>query len=116
MKGAILTSGMYELEPVRRPYLNRDAKLRESDIAGLSPVQADAFLRIPMVAAVGDQESSEFIQQSENLVASIKRLGAAASFFPVPATSHYMMLEQWRPKSELLNRFRSLLARYTERV
>ena len=44
------------------------------------------------------------------LAAVIKHLGAAVSLFRVPATSHYTMLEQWRPGSELLTRFRSLLA------
>ena|SRR5689334_12013869 len=110
VKGAILTSGMYELEPVRRSYLNQDAKLSEADVAALSPARANTFLRIPVLAAVGDQESSEFIQQSEDLAAVIKHLGAAVSLFRVPATSHYTMLEQWRPGSELLTRFRSLLA------
>jgi arylformamidase len=100
---------MYELEPVRRSYLNKDARLSEHDVADLSPVRADAFLQIPVVLAVGVDESSEFIEQSESLAAAIGRLGATVSFVRVPATSHYTMLDQWRPDSDLLTRFRSLL-------
>ena len=112
VKALIVTSGMYQLEPIRRSYLNGDARLSEDDACQLSPATAPGFLNIPVMVAVGEEESSEFIHQSEDFVGGIKPLGAMASFYRVPRTNHYSMLEQWRAGSGLLTRFQSLLARY----
>jgi arylformamidase len=112
VKALIVTSGMYQLEPIRRSYLNGDARLSEDDVTQLSPATAASFLNVPVMVAVGEEESSEFIHQSEDFVAVIKPLGATASFYRVPGTNHYTMLEQWRPASGMLNRFQTLLAGY----
>jgi arylformamidase len=111
VKAAIVTSGMYDLEPVRRSYLNDDARLSADDVNQLSPAAAASFLNIPVMVAVGEGESSEFIQQSKDFVRAMERLGATASLYRVPATNHYTMLEQWSPGSGMLSRFQTLLAR-----
>ena len=113
VKAAIVTSGMYQLEPVRRSYLNSDARLNEYDVSELSPATAASFLNIPIMVAVGEEESSEFIHQSEDFVRAIKTRGAMASFYCAPGTNHYTMLEQWRAGSGLLTRFQALLAART---
>jgi arylformamidase len=117
VKAAIVTSGMYELEPIRRSYLNRDLRLSGEDAIQLSPAAAASFLNVPVMIAVGEQESSEFIRQSEHLASAIQALGATASLFQVPRTNHYTMLEQWHAGSGMLSRFQALLAAYeTARV
>jgi arylformamidase len=110
VKGLIVTSGMYQLEPIRRSYLNREARLSDDDVTRLSPATAATFLNIPVMAAVGEEESSEFIHQSEDFVDAIKSLGAIVSSYQVPRTNHYTMLEQWRTGSETLGRFQRLAA------
>jgi arylformamidase len=110
VKAALVTSGIYQLEPIRLSYLNKDLNLRKSDADKLSPTNAAAFLKIPVVVAVGEDESAEFIRQSEALVAAIESLGAEVAFCIIPATSHYTMIEQWRPDSDLLSRFKSAMS------
>jgi arylformamidase len=110
VKAAIVTSGIYQLDPVRRSYLNREVRLNEEDVKQLSPATAASFLNIPVMVAVGEEESSEFIHQSEHFASAIKPLGAIASFYLVPGTNHYTMLEQWRTGSGLLTRFQALLS------
>jgi len=110
VKAAIVSSGMYKLEPIRLSYLNRDLRLKQEDVVQLSPAIAASFLNIPVIVAVGEEESPEFIHQSEDLAGGIKRLGAIASLHHVPGTNHYTMLEQWRPGSGLLTGFQALLA------
>ena len=84
VKAAIVTSGIYQLEPIRRSYLNSDARLSDDDVAELSPATSATFLNIPVMVAVGEEESSEFIHQSEDFVSAITPLGAVASFYRVP--------------------------------
>ena len=110
MKAAIVTSGIYQLEPIPRSYLNSDARLSDDDVAELRPATSATFLNIPVMVAVGEEESLEFIHQSEDFVSAIAPLGAGASFYRVPRTNHYTMLEQWRTGSGLLIRFQTLLA------
>lgn len=110
MKAAIVTSGIYQLEPIPRSYLNSDARLSDDDVAELSPATSATFLNIPVMVAVGEEESLEFIHQSEDFVGAITPLGEVASFYRVPRTNHYTMLEQWRTGSGLVTRFQTLLA------
>lgn len=114
VKAAIVTSGIYDLEPVRRSYLNGDARLSRVDVAQLSPATAVTCLKIPIMVAVGEDESSEFIKQSDNLVSALRLLGAMPTFYPIYGTNHYTMLEQWRPGSELLNRWNATISEMRE--
>ncbi len=109
IKGALLTSGMYELEPIRLSSLNADLHLEPDDVASLSPARLRSSASGPIVVAVGDQETSEFRRQSESFAHAMTSGGASAHLAVVPDANHYTMLEQWRPGSHLLTLFQSLV-------
>jgi arylformamidase len=64
VKGGILLSGLYDLEPVRHAdFVNVDLKLTPANVRRLSP----AFFprpRGPLYAVVGGQESDEHLRQN----------------------------------------------------
>jgi arylformamidase len=65
VKGAVLMSGVYDLEPVRRArFVNVDLKLKKADVGSLSPVFMPPSHPIPFVTACGGLESDEFKRQS----------------------------------------------------
>jgi len=65
VKGGILLSGVYDLEPVRHAdFVNVDLKLREEDIAVLSPCRMPQTHPAPFVTAFGGLESEEFRRQT----------------------------------------------------
>ena len=66
MKGGILLSGVYDLEPVRHAeFVNVDLKLDAKDIAPLSPYLMPQAHPAPFVTAFGGQESEEFRRQTQ---------------------------------------------------
>lgn len=65
VKGAILMSGIYDLEPVRHAeFVNADLKLTENDVTPLSPAGMPQAHAAPFVTAVGGLESDEFKRQT----------------------------------------------------
>lgn len=65
VKGGVLLSGVYDLEPVRQAdFVNVDLKLGEDDIARLSPYLMPQSHPAPFVTAFGGLESEEFRRQT----------------------------------------------------
>ncbi|HZW12187.1 MAG TPA: alpha/beta hydrolase [Noviherbaspirillum sp.] len=65
IKGAVLMSGIYDLEPVRHAdFVNVDLKLTKDDIAPLSPAWMPQAHEAPFITAFGGQESEEFKRQT----------------------------------------------------
>jgi arylformamidase len=70
VKGALLVSGVFDLEPlVYAPFVNVDLKLDVERARRLSPVYLPPATAAPVALAVGAEESSEFKRQSELLAA-----------------------------------------------
>lgn len=66
VKGGVLLSGVYDLEPVRHAdFVNVDLKLGEDDIAPLSPYRMPQSHPAPFITAFGGKESEEFRRQTE---------------------------------------------------
>ena len=73
VKGGVLMSGLYELEPVRHAdFVNVDLKLTEKDIEPLSPAGMPQAHPAPFITAVGGLESDEFKRQNLLIAASWK--------------------------------------------
>lgn len=69
VKGGVLLSGVYDLEPVRHAdFVNVDLKLGEEDIAPLSPYRMPQSHPAPFITAFGGQESEEFRRQTGLIV------------------------------------------------
>jgi arylformamidase len=65
VKGGILMSGLYDLEPVRHAdFVNVDLKLREEDVPHLSPGLMPQGRPTPFITAAGGLESEEFHRQN----------------------------------------------------
>lgn len=65
IKGGVLMSGLYDLDPVRHAaFVNVDLKLDERSALKLSPAWMPQSHPAPFITAVGDQESEEFQRQT----------------------------------------------------
>ena len=70
VKGGVLMSGLYDLDPVRyADFVNVDLKLDEHSALKLSPACMPQSHPAPFITSVGDQESEEF-QRQTTLIAS----------------------------------------------
>lgn len=68
IKGAVLLSGLYDLEPVlQADFVNVDLKLTADDVPLLSPARLPPAHAIPFVTGCGGLESEEFHRQTSLL-------------------------------------------------
>lgn len=65
LRGAVCISGLYDLSPlVRTPFLQEDLRLDDAAAQRVSPVTYRPALALPLITAVGGDESSEFKRQN----------------------------------------------------
>jgi arylformamidase len=87
VKGGILMSGLYDLDPVRyADFVNVDLKLAEKDIPVLSPALMPQPHPAPFITAYGALESDEFRRQTE-LIANAWKPNHRADV-PLPGLNH----------------------------
>lgn len=99
ISGAALLSGLYDLTKMKLSYLNESLRLTDDDVANLSPAfgKTDAFP--PCLVAVGDDETDEFIAQSEAYFEKLQRSGGSHDHMLLENKNHYSvsrMLSHWK--------------------
>lgn len=88
--GAILLSGVYDLDPIRRTYVNEPLRLDEDTARACSPLhnlRAAAFP--PLIVARGENETDEFGRQQADFVAAVRALGGRVTDFVAPSRNHF---------------------------
>lgn len=93
IKGSLLVSGMFELEPVslsdRREYVDFD----ERTVEELSPQRHLEYLACPITIAYGSHESPEFKRQSIEFAAAVRAVGKSADLVEARNYNHFEILE-----------------------
>ncbi|MFN3744861.1 MAG: alpha/beta hydrolase [Hyphomicrobiaceae bacterium] len=110
VRAAYALSGVFDPEPLIATSLNEALKL---DAASARAANVVAGRKPPpsaiMVAAVGGDESQEFIRQSLALTAAWSAAGVKAECVVVPNANHFTILDELaRPESAVLARIVSL--------
>jgi arylformamidase len=93
IKGSLLCSGVYELEPVRRSSRRRYLTIDDASVQALSPIRHLAHARSPMVVAWGAMESPEFERQGREFADAADSGGIATERFVIPQCNHFAVLE-----------------------
>lgn len=87
VKGGILMSGIFDLEPVRHAdFVNADLKLDADDVGALSPAWMPQAHPAPFITAVGGLESDEFKRQNALIAERWKE--NHRSDIALPGTNH----------------------------
>jgi arylformamidase len=95
IKGALLSSGLYELEPVRLCFANADVRLDAEQVARLSPARLrPVALAGSVLVSSGTAETEEFEWQANALVDALTRNGVAARALRVKGANHYTIVPQ----------------------
>ena len=94
VSGALALSGLYDLEPLRHtPMLQADLQLTPSSVARLSPAFFPRPKRTKLYAAVGLDESDEFLRQN-TLIRDVWGPTAVPVCETVPGSNHFTVLNQ----------------------
>ena len=94
VSGALALSGLYDLEPLRHtPMLQADLQLSPSSVARLSPAFFPRPKGAKLYAAVGLNESDEFLRQN-TLIRDVWGPTAVPVCETVPGSNHFTVLNQ----------------------
>ena len=92
--GAILISGMYELEPVRRSKRSTYVRFTDDTVEKLSAMRRLDRIRCPLIVTHGTCESPEFQRQARDFRDALTKAGKQVNYFAVTAANHFEMVEQ----------------------
>jgi arylformamidase len=87
--GAILVTGIYDLQPIPRIPVNEDVRLSPGDVLSLSPQFLPLHCRVPAIVAVGGAEPPLWIEQSRRFASKLSATGADVRLMEVPGLHHF---------------------------
>ena len=104
IKGAVLSSGMYDLKPVRLSARSKYVKFTDAMEENLSTQRHLARINTPLVLAHGTYETPEFKRQTRDFAAALKAAGKPVQFFINENYNHFEMMETFASPYGLLGR------------
>lgn len=94
IKGAIATSGVFDLDMVMKISVQEQVKLTPEAAKLNSPLLNPPKVQCPLVVAVGSAEPKGWQQMSEDYFNYCKQQGMKVDYLVVPGANHYTMSEK----------------------
>ena len=91
LKGCVITSGIYDLEPVRRSYRNGYVFLDDAGVESLSPIRHLRPGLPPVRLYYGGLELAEFRRQGREFADALKAAGIDVQAEDLPGLNHFEM-------------------------
>jgi arylformamidase len=104
VKGAVLSSGMYDLRPVRLSARSKYVKFTNEMEERLSTQRHLARIDTPLVLAHGTYETPEFQRQTRDFAAALKAANKQVQYFVNENYNHFEMMETFASPYGLLGR------------
>jgi arylformamidase len=104
IKGAVLSSGLYDLKAVRLSARSKYVNLTDEIEEALSTQRHLAKIRTPLVLAHGTYETPEFQRQTRDFAAALKGVNKPVKFFINENYNHFEMMETFASPYGLLGR------------
>jgi arylformamidase len=104
IKGALLSSGMYDLKPVRLSKRSRYVKFTDTMEGELSAIRHLDRINTPLVLSYGTCETPEFQRQTRNFAAALIAAGKPVELLIGEGYNHFEMLETLANPYGLLGR------------
>ena len=111
VSGAILLSGVYDLQPLVPTYINEALQMNANDAIALSPITHPLAPPVPVVVAWGENETDEFKRQSQAFAGVLRSSGFPAKMLEARGTNHFdIVFEIADPQTPLGNVTLELIA------
>ncbi len=109
VQGALAISGIYDLEPISRSYLNEKLMLKPEEILTLSPMRA-RLVNKPMCIVCGSEELSELRRQSLEFATLRAAERIPGTFSLLEGRNHFTILEELENPNGALSRMLCMMA------
>ncbi len=93
IKGALLSSGMYDLKPVRLSARSSYVKFTDEMEHALSTQRHLAKINCPVIATYGTLETPEFQRQSRDFASAMKAAGKPIQLLVGPEYNHFEIMD-----------------------
>jgi len=93
LKGATLSSGMYDLKPVRLSKRSKYVNFTDAMEHELSAIRHVDKLNTPLIVSYGTYESPEFQRQTRDFAAAVKAAGKPVELLVGDGYNHFEMPE-----------------------
>ncbi len=113
VRGALLISGIYDLEPIRLSSLNTPIGMDWAEARRFSPLHQIPSRTPPIVLAHGALEIPEIVRQTQDYHRALTTLGRDVDLIAVPDCNHFSVLETLIAPDGLLARELARLVRQT---
>ena len=111
VKGGVLLSGLYDLEPIQLCYANEWVGLDETSARRNSPLAYLPSVGCPLILSYGGSETNEFKRQSDDYAAAWRAAGFEADCFEISHRNNFdIPLELADPASVLTEKLFELIA------
>jgi arylformamidase len=104
LKGATLSSGMYDLKPVRLSKRSKYVAFTDATEHVLSAIRHIDKLATPLILSYGTYETPEFQRQTREFAAAVEAAGKPVELLVGEAYNHFEMLETLANPYGLLGR------------
>jgi arylformamidase len=110
LQGICAVSGLFNLVPIQLSYINQVIKMDMETAKSNSPVRLEPATACPLIVAVGEAETAEFKDQSQELYTCWKNKGIDIELLQLPGQNHYSIAETIvDPQSSLHQALRKLM-------
>jgi arylformamidase len=92
IKGVCAISGVFDLEPIRRCYLNEVLQLTTEQVRRNSPLQLTPRTRCPVTVTFGERETPAFHEQSRAYARMLGQAGLDCELLVQPALDHFAII------------------------
>jgi arylformamidase len=95
VKGAMPVSGLFDLAPIAKSFVNEWMQLDEARAIAASPIHHLPPRGCKLVLAWAEHETSGFKEQSRDYLAAWRRAGFAAEAFEIAGRNHFDVVLDW---------------------
>jgi pimeloyl-ACP methyl ester carboxylesterase len=99
--GSLAVSGLFDLEPIKLCYLNKDIGLTTDDISRFSVFHTIPRKAPPLAIASGNAETVELCRQSRDYAAKWFTAGLPGKYFELQEHNHFSLLSEFGPAGAL---------------
>ncbi|MBT4268958.1 MAG: alpha/beta hydrolase [Deltaproteobacteria bacterium] len=111
IKGTVLLSGLFDIEPHRHTDLQMDIRLTAREAKAMSPMHLKPISRGPCIVAVGKNEPDLFHWQSLQYSAQLRLNRIKAEYMSMPGDNHFSITDRLGNEGDPLTK--ELLAQMT---
>jgi arylformamidase len=105
LAAAVLVSGIYDIEPLRRSYLQPQIQLDDGIVRRNSPMFAVRRCATPVLVTWGGDESAEFARQATEFHAAWQAAGNRGELLPQPGANHFSAIDGFTDPASALCRW-----------